>query len=304
MVEARNPSVVALGSSRVMQFRESFFRDPARFYNAGGAVARVDDFNAFIEQVDTAGVELFVVGLDHYFFNESWDDMKASPETFENTFSTLGVLRKQKLVQDHWSGKIDPTRLGRPVRVGLTAMMYDEGFRADGSYRYGRIIGFSELAWDIDFQDTFKRMQAGNKRFQYAADVNEEALRELDSFLAVCQEKGIQVVGILPPFAHEVWSALLAQGEDYAYMRRLYSALKPIFDAHAFGLFDFSDIESVGSSDAETIDGFHGSEVAYLRLTLEMAARSDVLRPYVDSGSLERMLEGAHSGIEISSERP
>jgi hypothetical protein len=41
-----------------------------------------------------------------------------------------------------------------------------------------------------------------------------------------------------------------------------------------------------------------------LRLTLEMAARSDVLRPYVDSGSLERMLEGAHSGIEISSERP
>lgn len=304
MVQAREPTVVVLGSSRVMQFRESFFREPARFYNAGGAIARVEDLKAFIEQVDTANVELFVIGLDHYFFNEKWDDMSASPKTFEDRFSTLRVLRKQKLLSDHWRGKIDYARLDRPDRVGLTAMMYDEGFRLDGSYRYGRILGFPELAWDIDFHDTFERMQAGNRRFQYGAEVNKEALRELDAFLKTCHEKGVEVVAILPPFAHVVWSAMLAQGEDYAYIGQLYAALEPIFDAYSFDLLDFSDIVSVGSGDVEMIDGFHGSEVAYLRLTLKMAARSAALDRYVDSGSLEQILVSVHSGLEVSPDRP
>lgn len=303
MLEARGPKVVALGSSRVMQFRESFFRDSEQFYNAGGAVERMRDFNAFLEQVDTRSVELFVIGLDHYFFNVNYDDMQKAPKTFENTYSTLGVLREQKLVRDYRQGKVDYGRLRRPGRVGLTAMMYDEGFRRDGSYRYGRIIDFPELAGDIDFHDTFERMRTGKKRFQYGAEVNPAALRELDLFLKTCRERGIEVVAILPPFAHRVWNALLAQGEDYAYMRQLDSELKPLFEAHSFELFDFSDIASLGSDDTEAIDGFHGSEVAYLRLTLSVAERSPVLRRYVDSDRLGSLLEGVQSGLEISSER-
>ena len=97
---------------------------------------------------------------------------------------------------------------------------------------------------------------------------------------------------------------MLAQGEDYAYIGRLYAALEPIFDAYSFDLLDFSDIVSVGSGDVEMIDGFHGSEVAYLRLTLKMAARSAALDRNVDSGSLEQILVSVHSGLEVSPDRP
>ena len=301
---SRKPILVTLGTSRVMQFRESFFRNPAKFYNAGGLVAGINDFRAFIEQVDTAGVETLVIGLDQYFFNENWDDLTASPKTYEDTYSTIGVLRNQKLLRDVWQQKFDYARFGRPGRIGLTATMYDEGFRGDGSYRYGRIIDHPHLAWDIDFADTDKRMRKGNKRFQYGSVVSLAALEELDSFLTICRAKGIHVVGILPPFAHEVWERILGQGDDYKYMRALPSALAPLFEARSFELFDFSDLATVGSGDAETIDGFHGSEVAYLRLTLKLAADSDVMARYVDAGRLERLLTNVHSPIEISPERP
>lgn len=301
---SRNPTVVVLGTSRVMQFRESFFRNPTVFYNAGGLVARVKDFRSFIEEVDITGVETLVIGLDQYFFNEDWDDLTKSPTTYEDTYSTIGVLRNQKLLRDLWQGKFEYARLGRRGRIGLTATMYDEGFREDGSYRYGRVIDHPHLAWDVDFENTYKRMRKGNKRFQYGSVVSVAALDELDSFLTICRAKGIHVVAILPPFAHEVWERILKQGDDYRYMRELYSELTPLFEASSFELFDFSDLASVGSGDAETIDGFHGSEVAYLRLTLKLASNSEVIARYVDASRLTRMLDTVHSPLEIAPERP
>ena len=307
MVEARKPTIVALGSSRVMQFREFFFMKPKRFYNAGGAVARIRDFNAFLEEVDTEGIELFVIALDQYYFNHNFDDMTRSPKSFENRYSAMRVLRKQTLLQNYWEGKIDLARIGRPARIGLTALMYDEGFRPDGSYRSGRLIKFPELAEDIDFHDTYDRIEAGDRRFQYGAEVNPEAFDELDDFLSACQKRRIQVVAILPPYAHEVWGALMEHGEEeiadhrYAYMVDLPSTLQPLFDRYGFEFFDFSDIARVGSPDDETLDGFHGSEVAYLRLTLKMAETSRILGDYVDADQLEKMLNGIHSALEISS---
>ena len=307
MVDARKPTIVALGSSRVMQFREFFFMKPNGFYNAGGAVARIRDFNAFLEEVDTEDIELFVIALDQYYFNHDFDDLTKSPKSFQNRYSAMRVLRKQSLLENYWEGKIDLARLGRPARIGLTALMYDEGFRPDGSYRKGRLIEFPELAEDIAFHDTFDRIEAGDRRFQYGAEVNPAALIELDRFLNACQEKGIQVIAILPPYAHEVWNALMQHssdgeaGPDYAYMIDLPSTLQPLFDRYAFELFDFSDIARVGSPDEETLDGFHGSEVAYLRLTLKMAEMSHILDEYVDATRLQEMLDGIHSALEISS---
>jgi hypothetical protein len=78
------------------------------------------------------------------------------------------------------------------------------------------------------------------------------------------------------------------------------SKLQPLFDRYAFELFDFSDIASVGSRDEETLDGFHGSEVAYLRMTLQMATTSRILSRYVDPPHLREMLDGIHSALEIS----
>jgi len=46
-----HPEVLALGNSRVMQFRSGFFRPGVRFYNAGGAVSMVQDFRVYLERL-------------------------------------------------------------------------------------------------------------------------------------------------------------------------------------------------------------------------------------------------------------
>src|SRR5690242_11140193 len=44
----RHPAIAAIGTSRVMQFRSEFFRDPSSFYNAGGAIYELPQLNEFL----------------------------------------------------------------------------------------------------------------------------------------------------------------------------------------------------------------------------------------------------------------
>jgi hypothetical protein len=56
----------------------------------------------------------------------------------------------------------------------------------------------------------------------------------------------------------------------------------------------------VGASDIETIDGYHGSEKAYLRLFLEMNRRSSRLSEWAEeSQSLEQRLAACNSDYTV-----
>ena len=46
-----HPAVVALGTSRVMQFRSGFFTTSARFLNAGGSINRIEKFREFLDKI-------------------------------------------------------------------------------------------------------------------------------------------------------------------------------------------------------------------------------------------------------------
>ena len=70
-VAAQRPEIMALGSSRVMQFRRDSFREPRQFYNAGGAVGRLDQFLPFMLRVSKKPA-IIVIGIDQYLFNENF----------------------------------------------------------------------------------------------------------------------------------------------------------------------------------------------------------------------------------------
>lgn len=46
-----HPDILAVGTSRVMQFREEWFADEYSFYNAGGCVFRLDEVRPFLERL-------------------------------------------------------------------------------------------------------------------------------------------------------------------------------------------------------------------------------------------------------------
>lgn len=298
----REPELMALGSSRIMQLRAHFFREPREFYNAGGAVATAWDFRHFLSLLEPAARgELMLVALDPWSFNpRRTGSADAGKREFLVEDTALNIIQRRwhTVYRDLWQRKIDLRRVivaGRGADVGLNAVQNARGFRADGSYSYGAAISAPDFAehWDPEFRDTLSRIATGSRRFEWSDEIAPAAVREVERFLAACSERGISVVGFLPPFAPSVWRALQASGH-YGYLARIEPALRPSFEAQRFPLFDFSDPAILDATDAEFIDGFHGSERTYARLLLRAAEGSPELERRLDRAGLARRL--ARSG--------
>ena len=54
----------------------------------------------------------------------------------------------------------------------------------------------------------------------------------------------------------------------------------------------------VDSNDNETIDGFHGSDLAYAKMIGAMLD-DDIFRKYVDVDCLHKMIQNAVSNVQI-----
>lgn len=284
------PNVIVLGTSRVMQFRRNFFSDDVVFYNAGGGIQKIENFSLFLKQIPTdATPKIILMGLDQNFFNQAWIDAYVLQPGYEERLlkdiSVMDIIRPNMAIvwQDIFKGKLWKHNLyvpsGEYKLIGLNAMKNYNGFRDDGSYLYGKIIGDPNNPQNLDYSygDTFARIASGNERFEYGVDLSPMALKELDLFLDECDSRGIRVVGFLPPYAGAVYQKMETMPEQYAYMHKIMPTITPMFEKHGFTVFDFSNLATIGATDAETIDGFHGSEKAYLRLFIIMAKNDPVL---------------------------
>ncbi len=301
-LKKRRPKIIALGTSRVMQFRSFFFNSPNEFYNAGGIISKIKDLNAFLTAIHPYTPEVIILGLDHNFFNANWDNLTGPPTLNRKDTSFIKRLQSQHFLSDLIKNKIAIDLLFASPNIGLNGKTHNQGLRSDGSYLYGQIIKAPDQAEDHNFTDTYDRIKKGNRRFEYGEQVNKTAVLSLDTFLRNCRKKNIHVVGFLPPYAHEVWLRLKSMPHLYAYMFSLQKELSPVFESTGFKLFDFSDIAQLGASEHETIDGFHGSEVAYLRLLIKLEETSIHLTPHVSKKALMSLLDNSFSSTEIHQE--
>ena len=110
------------------------------------------------------------------------------------------------------------------------------------------------------------------------------------------------MVAFLPPYASPVHDRLLKDKGNYPHVFSLHSELSPLFEKLGFKLFDFSDLRSVGSNDFETYDGFHASEVAYLKLLAIMAAGDETLRGELNAPLVGSLLSSPHSARQLVEE--
>lgn len=125
-------------------------------------------------------------------------------------------------------------------------------------------------------------------------------MENLKAFLRACKQRGVHVIGFLPPFTHRVYEALASMPEQYGYLSRLAPALRPAFEETGFGFFDVSDLASVGAPDVEALDPVHPSEKASLRLFMRMAQNNAVLREVTaDETYLSARLNQSRSYYEV-----
>ena len=304
-VLSRRPTVIALGSSRVMAVRSALFRNEVAFYNAGSPLLHVGFFTEFLSRVP-AGREprLIVVGLDHWLFSAGWPrSSPAMPELSQGGPDPFKVLGNglRKVVVDYLLGKYALADLARvkgdTVLIGMNAVVNRHGYRNDGSHRISAPGPQKQI-----HDDMLRDIVAGMRIFAPAKTISPESVEDLRRFLLLCQSKGIYVVGFLPAFTHRFYTAL-AGHDRYAYLRDLAPKLAPIFRDAGFAFFDFSDLAVVGASDAEAFDPVHISEKAYVRLFVEMARRDARLREVIaDVGDLSARLTASRSDAYVFGE--
>lgn len=312
LMQRPRQSVVALGSSRVLTIREQSFQQP--FFNAGYTIQSAADFQTFLQLIPKAKLpEVLLIGLDQWMFNSEWQTqivpaaplhwtqppadgvraaLKLTPKIYTDLFRgriSLAPLFGGSAGQDS-AGTNSGSGSDQILRVGLNGVMNQKGFRNDGSFSYGRqvdqLLAGDPAVRDHQFGDTLSRVSSGGNRFNYGASVDSTAVAQIKELLKYCESHGVHVIAVIPPFADCVLAAM-QKSERHQYLDRIGEELRPLFSEFGFELFEFPSMSACGSSDAEAIDGFHGGEVASLRMLLRMIKQGSTLNDYTDLQQLQ-----------------
>lgn len=262
----RNPDIAIIGTSRVMQFRQEFFQYDS-YYNAGGIISKIGDLEPLLTELIEEGIvpDTIIVGLDQYFFNSNWDPIRES-----DSLSYLSRLRNAPNIVVPNRFRLLEAVLSEPQLLfnsslissknfGLQGKVFNQGFRQDGSYYYGRYYELGERN-DPDFSNTIDRIENGHFRFEYAESYNPKSIQELRSFLTLSKEYGINVIGFMPPFAPGINDIMFENG-NYSYIDSVSIEITNLFNEFNYQYFDFTSMTE--TNDKNYIDGFHGDENVY-----------------------------------------
>lgn len=297
LLGAYAPVVVAVGTSRVMEFRSSFFARPGEFRNLGGIMASPADLADLASRLATdAKLRVMIFGLDQRFFNPDFvsetAEKASGPPDGDPLMTFLAGAWRQSYI-DYAKGRFtlsDLARIDRSSRnIGLTALVLGDGFLPDGSYVYHSIAQKKTHRAVLidDMTKTARDVHRARGSFQYGREIDETKLAQVNAFLRAMQERGVIVIGFLPPY-----STIVADEIDSvpdAYMRskkELPKKVEKVFRAHDFAFFDLTNPAIFGSSDTEFIDSTHGSDKAYARIAIYLATHAAVLAPHVDTNAL------------------
>ena len=302
---AVKPQVVALGSSRVMQFRGAYFRRP--FLNVGGTAGNLPVLRSTLDaMLRLHRPEAVILGLDFWWFMPRWnpDPFKEEPPTSGSYGYNLDSLKKPwtwllegKISWRDLLGPVLPRSLGgfRDDRYGIMAQQTDDGFGSDGSWYYTGEITGQKRPFDYRFEDTLKQVRYGIKAFapspplKDSRDVGGISTAHLDAFAEIyCRLKarGIATYVFIAPLSITALDALRAREEDYPHLFRLRDALL----ARGIEVMDFTDPRTFAATDCEFVVGFHGGEVVYARILRDMADRWSSLLAYVDMDKINAVI--------------
>lgn len=304
-VRFRRPEVLTLGSSRVLQFRAEAFS--SRFFNAGGNADCLEDLGAFLFDLpEVARPRQIVVGVDQWWFNGAYvaPGCRSAQAAESPAFSTFagswldtwfdalaGKFTLADVLTAPWSGG--------EGRIGLNAWLNRNGFRNDGSYLYGGIIGDPENPAknaDYRFRGTIARVRAGAARFTPGRAVDEGRVSVFREFLRQCRARSIHVTAFLPPFPRVVLDEMRNLRGQFGYMEDLPTRLGRVAAEEGVFLGDMTDLAALGFPDLEAIDGFHCSEKVYLEILIRLAQHDPMLASHVNDpkGLAERLAQARH----------
>jgi hypothetical protein len=297
LIDRRKPDVVALGSSRMEQFRQPFFEAP--FVCLCTVMGAIEDARPLIlEMLKRHKPKTVIFGLDYWWFttlpqgrNVHAVRADANAPTLQKIMAPLLWLADGRMAA---GDAIDILRDGHPVTtlpgfrlMGLAARVQGRGTRFDGSALHGELLftdGPSKPSQDIAL--TLERIRDGHPLYPHAVGIDPARIALLEEAEALLRDNGVAVVTILPPMLGAAVDAMAAR-PDFAYLDEIRGALQRL----DFPVHDFHDARPAGSSDCEFIDDRHAGDVANMRLLFRIGQA-------VDTGALPWSQDRLRSDIE------
>lgn len=297
LLASRAPQVVVLGSSTVLSLRAVSFEAP--MLNLGRMAIDIQHLERAVDVVlaEPQPPALVLLGLDFWWFNPTWAEDRDQPH----------LSPPARLEGGYWSlpwswlleGRIGPEDALRLIaapgaagaaercRFGVAARLHDDGFGPDGSRYYSsRITRVDPDFEDYRFLDTLRRIDERRRRFEAGRVPDGDRLRRVAAAVARLEAAGSRVVAFLPPLAPAVVSAIVAEGDAYAYYHALPAALLEV----GVDTLDFRDAAAcLNGENCDFLDGFHAGERLMERLLQRIAdsrqgaALAPVLRPMTPS---------------------
>ncbi len=301
-VRRREPEVLALGSSRVMQFRAAMFgADGQSFYNAGGMIQCVGDLTLVLKQMPDLRPRVVILGVDIWWLNNDWDKANLDNSDRGSAHPTdaaisweahLLALRRIWLnegdVFKSWKRYLEVLLSPRENRVGLAAQLDNCGFRAtDGSYAFPPNESPSPESLERLSAIHLRRIAEEDMQFLPSPGLSPRLLNELRGDLLELNRRGVLVIGFLPPFSSPVVRALEGSKHQKDLWHQYAREIPALFAELNLPCIDASTSTNLGLDDRYMRDGVHAMETFHLYL----------LRAMLDDPRVERALPTARGSV-------
>lgn len=304
LVAVKNPTIITLGTSKVMQIRKEFFIQPEKFVNAGGAGRTFGDIEIFIHDLpQESKIKIIILGIDQEMFYRSYDSGTVrkdidGPTRFIKILSTMS----RRVYLDYFSHKYVLSDLINNAKInsniGLPAILYDSGFREDGSYKYGQAEhnpGRKEkVSKEIDAvaaQTKIAKLYESEGEENSQLEINIQALKRI---LDECKKRNITVIGVMSPYPTPIYEAM-KQSKGLAYKESvvLPDKVRAIFASYTNPFFDLSSLATFSGKEGEFVDSVHITDVSQLRTIIYIAEHTRTLDSFVDVIKLKEILQNS-----------
>lgn len=296
---SRRPDVLALGSSRMNQWRSAMFH-PQTFYNAGNSAYTTADLTRFVTELGAYSPKVLIFPVDFYMFDPNWakgfdyvehgDVLSNGSQAASMFWGSLYEFRsKPLLVASSWKDPVYGIRA-----LGLQAVETGIGFREDGSLQYGNLI-LGNNDGVLSMEGMLKRVASGEAPVQFADRIDPKMKQDFQAFVAMVKARGIVPIGVTMPIAPLIVQALNTSPRHGIWREFRTAEFRDWIAQTGVTYFDFTDDPDLNTRTKEFVDPIHASEPYYARLLAKMVLNPDVARALsgVSADALDNALKGA-----------
>jgi hypothetical protein len=261
-LQCKKPTILTLGQSIVMNFRDFFFHPlENEFYNTGLMAKTVADFVYFSELIEQGVVkkpELIIIGIDHTFVigHNGLDKEKGLRDLeTDQVYECKEHLRAIQTVFLDSDVREVPTidyGFGKKGMVG-------NGYRKDGSFAY---------KWETlnlvndSIHNQGPKLNVPSNKYRYGENVFMDSIKVKTLFevLNKYRNMGIEVLIYIPPFSDELYIELMRNEKFKAFWSQ-YLHITDQMEAQHFDVIKFTTPSRIGLTDYSMNNANHPSDV-------------------------------------------